>query len=88
MLAPVACEDLDLAPVGCAPYPPSGVLLCAPDVICGQWRVGQVTTVDDTGWGPVTCSPLAPVASASAPLVLATAVTASLDLDPLVCVEA
>lgn len=52
------CTELDLAPSVCSLYPPSAELLCSPTVICGQWRVGQPVTVDDTGWGPVVSSPL------------------------------
>lgn len=82
------CTELDLAPSACSLYPPSTALLCSPTVICGQWRVGQVKTADDTGWGPVACSPLDLVVSATTPLVLVAVAATPLDLDPLVCEEA
>jgi hypothetical protein len=62
-------------------------LVCAPDVITGHWRVGQVVTADESGWGPITRWPLDLGVSACAPLDLAAVTTTSLDLDPLVCEE-
>jgi hypothetical protein len=58
VLSPLPVESLDLAPVECAQYPPSTALLCAPDVICGQWLCGEARSVDTSGWGPVVCEPL------------------------------
>lgn len=41
--APAA--DLDLTPSACMDFPPSVELVCAPDVICGQWLCGEDVSV-------------------------------------------